>query len=147
MGSPILPNTWPVNIGTNLSRGGGVGDRRRRVPIVAEGNPFSTLHAFNNCDTPNPSIAFYLALNLDIHPTTIFLKRMHCNPTILIADHKNKWEKVGLMDNYYVVWSDCHSISRIWSNNQHQGDHSIPYHNWQHPALHMPIVSQDHPHP
>ena len=41
--------------------------------------------------------------NPDAHPTFKFGKTVHRNPTAQLADHKNKWESVGLMDGYYVV--------------------------------------------
>ena len=44
-----------------------------------------------------------MPLNPDVHPTFKFGKTVRCNPTTPTTDHKNKWESVGLMDDYYVV--------------------------------------------
>jgi hypothetical protein len=52
---------------------------------------------------PIPWTDFYVPLNLDAHPTFRFGKSVHCNLGAPTVDHKNKWESVGLMDNYYVV--------------------------------------------
>ena len=82
--------------------GGGVGARRHRVPIATEGGHFSTSHAFNNCNTPNPRSHFCVPSNLDTHPTTKFLKTVQRNPTTFMVNHKNKWESAGLMNGYYV---------------------------------------------
>jgi hypothetical protein len=49
------------------------------------------------------SLAFLYATEPDAHPTFRFGKIVRCNPTTPMADHKNKWESVGLMDSYYVV--------------------------------------------
>ena len=36
-------------------------------------------------------------------------------------------------------WDHCHSISGLWSDNQHclQAGYHIPCHNWRHPPLHV----------
>lgn len=52
---------------------------------------------------PIPHMDFHVLLNLDVHPTSRFGKTICCNLSTLIADHKNKWETVELMDGYYVV--------------------------------------------
>jgi hypothetical protein len=66
---PIIPNTWPVKIGTNLSR--------EEVLALED-------------------VGFQLQQRE-------FRKTMHHNPTVPLADHKNKWESARLMEGYYVV--------------------------------------------
>ena len=40
-------------------------------------------------DPPHPSVTFPCATKLDIHPTSVFEKTLCCNPTTLMAYHKN----------------------------------------------------------
>ena len=50
-----------------------------------------------------PRSHFCMPLNPDAHPTLRFGKTVRQNPIAPTANHKNKWESVGLMDIYYVV--------------------------------------------
>ena len=95
---PIVPNTWPVKISTNLSKEEVVAfedvgfqlqqrealSPRCRLSTIAT-LPISCLHF---CMPPNP----------DAHPTFRFGKTVRRNPTTPLADHKNKWESAGLME-------------------------------------------------
>ena len=52
---------------------------------------------------PIPQMGFRAPRNPDIHPSSRFGKTVCRNLAILLAEHKNKWESVGLIYSYYVV--------------------------------------------
>ena len=99
---PIVPNTWPVKIGTNLSRD-------EVLALVDVGFQLQQREALSpRCRLSTiPTLLiphFYFCIqNPDAHPTFRFGKTMLHNPTTSMAYHKNKWESVGLMNSYYVV--------------------------------------------
>jgi hypothetical protein len=100
---PIIPNTWPVKIGTNLSREEvlaleDVGFQLQQREALSPRRRLSTIATL-----PIPRSHFSMPPNPDAHPTLRFRKTMHHNPTVPLADHKNKWESARLMEGYYVV--------------------------------------------
>ena len=63
-----------------------------------------------------PQSHFRVPPNPDAHLTSRFGKTMRCNQTTLMADHKNKLERVRFMDIYCVVESLSFSIHDLeWS--------------------------------
>ena len=100
---PVVPNTWPVKIGTNLSRQEvlalkDVGFQLQQREVISPRRRLSTIATL-----PIPQTDFRVPLKLDAHPTSRFGKTVRRNLGALMANHKNKWESVGLMDGYYVV--------------------------------------------
>lgn len=72
--------------------------------------------------------------NLDANPTSKFGKIMYHNLTTPIANHWNKQENAGLMNDCYVVGVTTIPYPKLWSVHQHhlQWWHHMPCHNWQH---------------
>ena len=100
---PILPNTWPVKIGTNLLR-------EEILALEDAGFQLQQREALSPCHRLStiafiliPRSCFCMPPNPDAHPTFRFGKTVCRNPTTLVADHKNKWESAKLMDSYYMV--------------------------------------------
>ena len=100
---PTVPNTWPVKMGTNLSREEvlALEDAEFQLQQKEELSPRRRLSTIPTL--PIPCSHFSMPLNPDAHLTFRFGKSVRRNLTTPTADHKNKWESVGLMDGYYVV--------------------------------------------
>ena len=96
---PIVPSTWPVKIGTDLSK-------KEALALEDVGFQLQQREAFSlRCKLsaiatlPIPRLHFCVPPNPNTHPTSRFLKSVCQNP----ADgHKNKWDNDELMDMYYV---------------------------------------------
>ena len=96
---PIVPNTWPMKIGTTLSR--------EEVLLLEDAifqlqqrEALSPRRRFSTIATlPIPRLHFCMPPNPVANPTFRFGKTMRCNPTTPMADHKNKWESAGLVDH------------------------------------------------
>ena len=100
---PIVPNTWPVKIVSNLSREKVLALEDAGFQLQQRG-ALSPCHRLLTIATlPIPRLYFCMSPNPDAHPTFRFGKTMRRNPTTLLADYKNKWESAGLMKGYYVV--------------------------------------------
>ena len=100
---PVVPNTWPVKIGTNLSKEEvlaleDAGFQLQQREALSPRRRLSTIATL-----PIPRSHFSMPPNPDAHPTFRFGKTVRRNPAAPLADHKNKWESAGLMDGYYVV--------------------------------------------
>ena len=100
---PVVPNTWPVKIGTNLSRHEVLALEDAGFQLQKREVFFPRRMFFTIATLPIPRTDFHAPPNPDAHPTSRFGKTVRCNPTAPMADHKNKWESAGLMDGYYVV--------------------------------------------
>ena len=88
---PIVPNTWPIKIGTNLSRKEILAFEDARFQLQQREALFPR-HRFSTIATLLiPRSHFCMPPNLDAHPTFNFGKTMCYNPTTLAVDHKNKW--------------------------------------------------------
>jgi len=100
---PIVPNTWSVKIGTNLSREEVLALAYARFQLQQR-EALSPHRRLSTIATlPNPRSRFHMPPNPDAHPTFRFGKTVCRNPTTSTADHKNKCESAGLMDGYFVV--------------------------------------------
>ena len=99
----VVPNTWLVKIGTNLSRHEvlaleDVGFQLQQREVLPPRRRLSTIATL-----PSPWTIFCAPLNPDAQPTSRYKKVGRCNLVALMASHKCKWECAELMDNYYVV--------------------------------------------
>ena len=135
----VVPNIWPVKIGTNFSRQEvlalkDIGFQLQQREALSPCRRLSTIAML-----PIPQTNFHVSINPDAHPTSRLGKSVHRNLAALTVYHKNKWENVGLRDGYYVVEITVIPYSGFWSANQHcfRGHH-ISCHNWRHAALLMP---------
>jgi hypothetical protein len=100
---PIVPNTWPVKIGTNLSREEVLALEDARFQLQQR-EALSPRRRFSTIATlPIPRSHFRMPLNPNAHPTFRFGKTVCRNLTTPTTDHKNKWESAGLMDGCFVV--------------------------------------------
>lgn len=85
--------------------GGGVGARRRQPGSdCSKGRPFllpQTSHFFNNCNTLDPLVAFFVPPILQTRPSSRFSRTMRCNPTATTTDYKNKWKSAKFSDFYH----------------------------------------------
>lgn len=79
----IVPNTWPLKIGINMSR-----EKVSALEYVMF--QLQQEEAFSpHCRPlaiemlPNPWLHFWVSLNPNVHPTSKFSKAMHHNPTTL----------------------------------------------------------------
>ena len=100
---PIVSNTWPVKIGTSLSRDEvlaleDAGFQLQQREALSPRHRLSTIATL-----PIPRSHFSMPPNPDAHPTFRFGKTVRRNPTAPLPDHKNKWESAGLIEGYYVV--------------------------------------------
>jgi hypothetical protein len=100
---PVVPHTWPVKIGTNLSRHEvlaleDAGFQLQQREVLSPRRMFSMIATL-----PIPRTDFHAPPNPDAHPTSRFGKTVRRNLSAPMPDHKNKWESAGLMDGYYVV--------------------------------------------
>ena len=100
---PIVSNMWPVKIGTNLSRDEvlvleDAGFQLQQKEVLSPCCRLSTIATLSI-----PCSHFCIPLNPDAHPTFMFGKTVRCNPTALVADHKNIWKISRLVNAYYVV--------------------------------------------
>jgi hypothetical protein len=100
---PIVPNTWPVKIDTNLSREEvlifkDIGFQLQQREALSPHRRLSTIATFSI-----PRSHFSMPPTPDAHLTFRFGKIVCRNPTEPLADHKNKWESAGLIKCYYVV--------------------------------------------
>ena len=99
----MVPNTWLVEIGTNLSQKEvfafeDVGFQLQQKEALSLHCRFLTITIFSI-----PRSYFCMPPNPDAHPTFKFGKTLCRNPTAPLADHKNKWENAELMKGYYVI--------------------------------------------
>ena len=99
----VVPNIWPVKIGTNLSRQKvlalkDVGFQLQQREVLSPHCRLSTIAML-----PIYRMDFHVPLLPDVHPTSKFGKSARLNLTAPIVDHKNKWKSAGLMNEYYVV--------------------------------------------
>ena len=142
---PIVPNMWLVKIGTNLTRG-------EVLALEDVGFQLQQGEAFPPCCKlstiailPILELQFCMPPNPYAHSTSRLSKTMCCNLTTVMADYKNKWENIGLMDDYYVVGITAISyptfgvIINIASKNWHL----FLCHGWWHPTLHMPGLHEN----
>ena len=95
---PIVFNTWPMKMGTNLSREevlalDEAGFQLQQREALSPGYRLSTIPTI-----PIPCFYFCMLLNPNAHPPFKFGKTMRRIPTTPTADHKNKWESTGLID-------------------------------------------------
>ena len=100
---PTVPNTWPMKIGTKLSREEvlALEDVEFQLQQREALSPRCMLSTITIL--PISRSHFSMPPNPNAHPTFGFGKTLHCNPTAPLADHKKQWESTGLMEYYYVV--------------------------------------------
>jgi hypothetical protein len=131
---PIVSCTWPMKIGTNLSRDEAW--RLRKLDFICNKGRHCLLVTCFQQSWPSPSIGPVFVYHQTRMCTLHLGLRRKC--IVIIAtpttDHKNKWECSGLMDGYYMVgvfaiqYPSFGVISNIISKED------IAYHvtNWQH---------------
>ena len=97
---PIVPSTWPVTIGNNLSK-------KEALALEDVGFQLQQREAFflrrklsAIATLPIPRSHFRVPPDPNTYPTSRFLKSLCQNPA---NGHKNKWDNNELMDRYYVV--------------------------------------------
>lgn len=88
---PMVPNTWPMKIGTNLLREEVFGAWRCQAPIAIEGGIFAASLAFGNCDTPNLLVAVMCIAKSKCPPNSHTLQDNVSHPTSPTTNHKNNW--------------------------------------------------------
>ena len=78
-----------------------IGYDNQRTCRNAKHTTLQKLYTTNGSNSSH--LHFCMPLNLDAYPTFRFGKTVRRNPTSPMADHKNKWESVGLINDYCVV--------------------------------------------
>ena len=94
---PIVPNTWPVKISTNLSKYKvvtfeDVGFQLQQREVLSPRRRILTIATL-----PIPHSHFYMLSKSEAHPTFRSGKTVCRNPIAPLVDHKSKWESAGLM--------------------------------------------------
>jgi hypothetical protein len=100
---PVVPNIWPMKIGTNLSRQEVLALEDVGFQLQQSGALLPSCRLTTITMLPIPRMDFHVPRNPDAHPSSRFGKSVHRNLVRPTVDHKNKWETAGLMDIYYVV--------------------------------------------
>ena len=103
MDRPIVQNTWPLNIGINISR-----ERVLALEYamfrLQERKTFLPRCRLSTIGTlPIPSFHFCVPLNHDVDSTSRFSKIRHHNLRLQKTYHINKWKSDGLMGGYFIV--------------------------------------------
>lgn len=98
---PIVPNT--VKIGTNLSKEEVLMLEEVRFQLQQREALSLRCMLSETVTLRIPKSHFLVLPNPITHSSSKFSKLVRQNQTSSMANHKNKWENIGLMDVYYVV--------------------------------------------
>ena len=130
----IVPNTWLVKVGTNLSK--------EEVLVLEDQTQREHSHFIIGFQQlrPSPSLGCIFVCHWIQMPIQLPGSKRQC---VTIQQHQQLITKQmgGCWTHGWLLcgWNHCHPISRAWSVNQHhlQGGYCVMCYNWWHSALHM----------
>ena len=128
---PIEPHTWPMKIGTNPSKGWGVGIQRCWMSATTKGGTISLLEAFYNYNIFNPSMPFLYATKLGRTPNFHILEESALESNNTYDTSQKQMGECGTHGRLLCGGSQWHPLSKIWSDHQHhlQWGHCKMFHN------------------
>ena len=138
----VVPNTWFMKIGTNLSRHKVlafeyVGFQLQQKEVLSPRYRLSTIATLP---------IYWTDFRVSLDPDAIQVQK---DSVLQSRSTNGRWQKQmrerRTHGRLLCGWSNCHSISKIWSLNQHrlQRGHHISCHNCEHATLYVPWLHEN----